>query len=1483
MNSLDRFSPATRAWFNASFAEPTAAQREGWKAISSGRHTLIHAPTGSGKTLAAFLWILDRVLNEPVPHRDQRCRVLYVSPMKALAYDVDRNLRAPLAGIRHAAVRLGGPPLPELTTFLRTGDTPPNERSRMQRNPPDILITTPESLFLLLTSEARKTLASVRWVIVDEVHAVAGTKRGAHLALSLERLEEIIEAQPDSALPQRIGPPQSIGPPQRIGLSATQRPLETIAAFLGGGTIIEDQWVARPVAIAEAPAPRPLDLSIIVPVDDMAAPAAPDPLDPELPQQASIWPAIYPRLLELIQAHRSTILFANSRRLAERICAEINNLAGEEISRSHHGSVSREQRVLIEEALKRGDLKAVVATSSLELGIDMGAVDLVIQIEAPISVASGLQRVGRSGHQVGGESRARIFPKYRGDLLAATVIGRQMVEGDIELTSVPRNPLDVLCQQIVASVVHGPRTADDLYDMTRRAYPYGELARPVFDATLDMLAGRYPSDLFAELRPRVTWDRVNGAVEARPGARQLVVANAGTIPDRGLFRVSLPDGSRVGELDEEMVYESRVGDVFVLGTSTWRVTDIGPDRVEVIPAPGEPAARLPFWKGDTLGRSIATGQRIGRFVREIGALEPEAATVTLTTDYHLDDLAARNLVSYLSEEREATGVLPTDQTLVVERFRDEIGDWRVVLLSPLGARIHAPWAMALTNKLRGRFGSDVDVIWADDGIAFRFPDSDEPPGLADLTLDPEEARQLVEEHLADTALFAARFREAAGRALLLPRRRPGSRTPLWLQRRRASDLLGVARQYGTFPIILEAYREVLADDFDLASLEQTLTDIRARKTRVVEVETRGPSPFASSLLFAFVAAFLYEADTPIAERRATALTVDRDLLRSLLGEGELAELISPDVLAAVELELQHLTPERQVRSIDGLHDLLRTLGPLSVEDLEVRSDGVAVVDALADLASSHRVIQVRISGRPLWAAIEDAARLRDAMGVQPPAGVPHVFLQPVDSPLVDVVGRYARTHGPFTSPAIANALGLPVGVTDNTLGTLENAGRVARGVFRSGAERDWIDLEVLRRLKRRSLAVLRHQIEPVEGSALGRFAPEWQRATGQPARGRAALGEAIRRLQGVDLAASVLERDVLPLRVTDHGPLLDQLMLEGEVVWAGRGPLGGRDGKVALYMRTQLGTLWTPPAVDRPGSPVHDALRAHLAEKGASFFHELYQAAGGGDPETVLDSLWDLVWAGEVTNDTLAPLRAFSRSRGSGSRGTSRPGGRAVLGYNFPPHASGRWSTLRVPEREPTVAATSWAELLLDRHGLLTRSHVVAESLPGGFSGLYPVLSRMEEVGMVRRGYFVEGLGGAQFALPGAVDRLRAVTATGVISLASTDPANPYGAALPWPTGTSHRSDGGETRFARSAGSYVFLVDGSLAGYLERGGKRLTLLDVMTDLQGQIAREIASIAQRHRRLTLETVGGSPAADSWLAPALREWGFVPALRGLAFRG
>ena len=742
-SGLQQFSPATRAWFEASFEAPTPAQARGWPAIASGRHTLIQAPTGSGKTLAAFLWTLDRLCNEPAPPTARRCRVLYVSPMKALAYDIDRNLRAPLAGIRHAALRMGLEPPPSLTTFMRTGDTPASDRQKMVRRPPDILITTPESLYLMLTSAARERLTSVQWVIVDEVHAVAGNKRGAHLAISLERLEEITTTSP-----------------QRIGLSATQRPLETIARFLGGGEVADPDaaWQPRPVTIIDAHQPRSLDLELVVPSRDMTRP---DPGADEETPTPSIWPSIYRRLLDLVNGHRSTIVFTNSRRLAERVCAELNTLAEEEIARAHHGSVARRRRIEIEDALKSGRLRAVVATSSLELGIDMGAVDLVVQIESPPGVASGLQRVGRSGHQVGGVSRAKLFPKYRGDLLTSTVVAQRMRAGEVEQTVLPRNPIDVAAQQMVAAVVTAERTVDQLYLMLRRAAPFADLPRKVFIATLDMLAGRYPSDLFAGLRPRVVWDRVEDTVTPRSGARQLAVTNAGVIPDRGMYRVQLPDGSRVGELDEEMVYESRPGDVFLLGSSSWRIAEITHDRIEVVPAPGVPA-QMPFWRGDTIGRSAETGLAIGRFLREMSALAPPEAMGRLTDREGLDEWAARNLVTYLEDQRASGSVLPDDRTLVVERFRDEIGDWRMVVLSPLGARVHAPWAMAVTDHLRSRRGLEIDAAWSDDGIIFRFPDADEPPSAHELLLSPDRVSDLLMKHLSGTALFASRFREAAG-------------------------------------------------------------------------------------------------------------------------------------------------------------------------------------------------------------------------------------------------------------------------------------------------------------------------------------------------------------------------------------------------------------------------------------------------------------------------------------------------------------------------------------------------------------------------------------------------------------------------------------------------------------------------------------------------------------------------------------------------
>ncbi len=1454
MGALDLFTAPTREWFGASFAAPTAAQEEGWSAIAGGDHTLIHAPTGSGKTLAAFLWGLDRLFAEETPPERERCRLLYVSPLKALAYDIDRNLRAPLRGIANAADRLGIS-VPDVSTAMRTGDTPADERRRMIRRPPDVLITTPESLYLMLTSAVREIFATVRWVIVDEIHAVAGTKRGAHLSLSLERLEEIAPH------------------PQRIGLSATQRPLDAIGEFLGGGIPAGEVWTPRPVTIVDAPRDRTLDTEIVVPVEDMTRPELDDetPTGPEAPPSRSIWPAMYPELLDLVRRHRSTIIFANSRGLVERLAAELNTLAGEEVAKAHHGSVSREQRVEIEDGLKRGTLPCVVATSSLELGIDMEAVDLVILVESPTSVARGLQRVGRAGHQVGAPSRAKVFPKHRGDLLETALVVDRMHRGLIEATSIPQNPLDVLAQQIVAMVALEGWQIDDVYTLVRRAAPFAQLGRGPFESVLDMLAGRYPSDDFAELRPRLTWDRGEGTLEARGNARLLAVTNPGTIPDRGLYRVVLPEGGRVGELDEEMVYESRVGDVFMLGSSAWQITEITNDQVVVAPAPGEPSVKLPFWKGDTLGRPLETGRALGEFVRTIGSLEPAAATELLEREYRLERRAAANLVRYLGEEREATGTLPTDRTVVLQTFRDEIGDWRLVVLSPFGARIHAPWALAASRLIRDRHGIDVDAVWSDDGVILRFPDADEMPDPTDVLLDPGDVERLVIDEVGTSAIFAARFREAAGRALLLPRGRPGSRTPLWLQRRRATSLLAAARRYPTFPIVLEAYREVLQEHFDLPALREVLGEIRSRKVRPAVVETASPSPFASSLMFDFIASFLYEYDAPPAERRAMALTVDQGLLRELLGEPELRDLLDSEVITAMEAELQHLAPERKARGADGITDLLRNLGPLSTEEIAARSNDPPA-DHLDELEAARRVMSLRIAGTERWAATEDAARLRDALGAVPPPGVPEAFLESVVDPLGDVVGRYARTHGPFTAEEVGSALGLAPAVAAATLRTLEERGRVTRGAFLPHGEgREWIDVDVLRRVRRRSLAVARREIEAVDPVTYARFVTEWH-GLGGDGRGPGPTLDVVRRLQGVAVPASILESDVLPARLRYTPDSLDALAASGEVVWIGRGPLGARDGRVAVYLRDQVPLLYWPGGEDAPDGELHDRLRGCLADRGASFFRDLYIAAGGGDPEEVLDALWDLVWAGEVTNDTLAPLRAFLQRRSRRSGGKPRLPGAAT-----PPAGSGRWyrvEDLLHPSPSPTAAAAARAEQLLERHGVAFRSVAAMEGVPGGFAALFPVFRAMEEAGRIRRGYFVDGLGGSQFALPGALDRLRATEATGVAMLAAADPANPYGATLPWPEHPVGRP-------ARSAGAFVVLVDGALAAFVERGGRKV--LTFRADL-GPVAAALDDLAlTRIRRMTVASIDGEPAAGTHLGSLLLDAGFVASYKGLAHRG
>jgi ATP-dependent helicase Lhr and Lhr-like helicase len=1628
---MSAFGSKVRDWFLASFAEPTPAQKLAWPAISSGEHVLLSAPTGSGKTLAAFLWALDRLSRtndehtseDLLPVAPKGVRVVYVSPLKALSYDIERNLRAPLRGIG-ANIRVG----------IRTGDTSQAERAAMVRNPPDILITTPESLYLILGSRARSMLRRVETVIVDEIHALASVKRGAHLALTLERLEEHALAGRRDAIVQRVG------------LSATQNPLEEVGRFMVGP--------GRKVRILDTKQRKPLDLRIHVPVDSMTEPdrlsfGAPerDPLEP-LPggesTRGSLWPAIYPELLRLLREHRSTIVFVNNRRSAERVALRLNEMAraeeqtpaeqsefspeqasvdassvaheptptagvtssmGREIARAHHGSLSREERTIVEEQLKAGELPCLVATSSLELGIDMGAVDLVVQIESPKSVARGLQRIGRAGHGVEEVSKGRIFPKFRGDLLECAVVCRRMREGAIEQTVVPRNALDVLAQQIVAiaasaedaalapeepgRIVTGsksptsesPRSnrcegsvpVDDLYALLKRTHSYAELPRTLLENVLDMLDGRYPSSEFGELRPRIVWDRLAGCIRARKGARQLSIANAGTIPDRGLYAVTLPDGRRVGELDEEMVYEARPGQVFLLGASSWRIEEIGRDRVIVTPAPGVPGA-VPFWKGDGIGRPKELGAAIGAFTR--WAVDQDAEV--LVRDYDLDERSANNLLEYLREQQAATQVLPSDRTIVLERFRDEIGDWRLCVLSPYGGRVHAAWGLAISTRIRERCGIDGEAIWSDDGIIVRLPDVD-PQAVEDsyrsqspdedaawtaggtaegfyadlVVFDPEEIEEAIVAELGSSALFGARFRENAGRALLIPRAYPGRRTPLWQQRLKAQSLLEVARHYPDFPIVLETYRECLRDVLDVPGLIDLMRGLTTRELSLVEVQTQSASPFAGSLLFDYVATYMYESDTPNAERRAAALSLDRELLRELLGQEELRELIDPVALARVEDELQHRSPHTQATGADALSEVLRHLGDLAARELEERVlDGLDARALLDGLERERRVVRVRIAGEERFIAADDAGLYRDALGVVPPGGLPNAFLADVPDALATLVGRYARTHGPFTTSELFERYGVDVSAA---LRERECSGELVRGELRPAAAmsaetqssrshsqqmpdsestkaqalgssqlpsrerdgREWCDVGVLRRLRRASLAVLRKEIEPVGERALTAFMPSWQGigrwapSTREGSGGVQRLREALVVLQGLALPVSVWERDVLPSRTGSYSPTwLDSLCASGEIIWVGAGPLGRDSGRVALYFREDAPMLGPPHGVrTQPSEPEHTMLRERLAA-GPCFFGDLL-AELEYSASTLARVLWDLVWAGEVTNDAWAPLRAprltlapagVTSARRAGTTRTlampSRQGpaaGRSSLrGGRFAASGQlqGRWSrTAPVFESKvfdveaQRLQRRALAELLLERYGVLTREHVVAEGIAGGFSAVYGALTELETLGVCRRGYFVEGLGGAQFALPGAVERLRMSQSApqgSALVLAAVDPAQPYGATLAWP-----RRENQPRGPSRVAGAYVAFIDSQPALYLERGGRGILTLSSSVGEGAPLLGALRALAEGVRAgrlpaIALERVDGQPAIGCELEPILVELGFQQGPRRLTLR-
>ncbi|MFE6862590.1 DEAD/DEAH box helicase [Nocardia sp. NPDC057668] len=1664
---MDRFSPATRQWFDGAFPAPTSAQLGAWQAIAAGEHTLVIAPTGSGKTLSAFLWAIDRLATRPpeppAPAKAERgakaeeaprrtTSVLYISPLKALAVDVERNLRAPLVGITQTAKRLGLP-APEISVGVRSGDTTPAARRLMQRTPPDILITTPESLFLMLTSASREALSGVHTVIVDEVHAIAGSKRGAHLALSLARLDGLTER-----------------PAQRIGLSATVRPPEEVGRFLVG---------AAPITIVNPPAPKTFDLSVRVPVADMTEP---DAGGADSGQPGSIWPHVDEAIVDLVLEHRSSIVFANSRRLAERLTARLNEeyagRLGEPVetehappaqlgpstevihgaapllARAHHGSVSKEQRAIIEDDLKSGRLRCVVATSSLELGIDMGAVELVVQVEAPPSVASGLQRVGRAGHQVGEISRGVLFPKHRTDVVHCAVAAQRMITGQIERLRIPAHPLDILAQQTVAACALEPIDAETWFETVRSTGSYAALPRSAFDSVLDLLAGRYPSDEFAELRPRIVWDRDAGTLTGRPGAQRLAVTSGGAIPDRGLFPVFMvgEKASRVGELDEEMVYESRVGDVFALGATSWRIEEITFDRVLVTPAFGLPG-RLPFWHGDSLGRPAELGAALGEFVRTAGkaveqhtdsragldgsgdrrrdpatpvplatamaefsesatgatdaaaaqdskprgprgkkaaslpasTLGADAADATggeprdsKTRDAHgpaagvagldtgsagvpdatdppgakprgarskkaagkdansapvtelervaatagLDANATGNLVALLAEQREATGQLPTDKTLVVERFRDELGDWRVVLHSPYGMPVHAPWALAVGARLRERFGVDAAPTASDDGIVVRLPDTtDEPPGAELFVFEPDEIDDLVTEQVGGSALFASRFRECSARALLLPRRDPGRRAPLWQQRQRSAQLLDVARKFPDFPMLLETVRECLQDVYDLPSLRDLLGRLARRQLRLIEVETATPSPFANSLLFEYVGQFLYEGDSPLAERRAAALSLDSSLLAELLGRVELRELLDPEVLALTERELQRLTPERQARDMEGLADLLRLLGPVTAAEAADRSTDDPR-PWFGELVKAHRALEVSFAGSTWWVAIEDAARLRDALGVPLPIGVPAAFIEPVADPLGDLLGRYARTHGPFTVAAAAHRFGLGTAVAATALHRLHAEKRLVEGEFTPGATgTEWCDSEVLRRLRRRSLAAARKEVEPVTTAALGRFLPAWQHIGTGELRGVDGVAAVVEQLAGVPIPASAWESLILPARVRDYSPaMLDELMATGEVLWSGHGSITAKDGWIALHPAEQAGLTLPPPDDIDLGETQISLLMALGATViggasaaggqvvspsggGAYFFRQLMDTSGIESESAVVSALWELVWAGYVAGDTFAPVRAMlsGTTRTTTAHRTPRraPRGRMYLprtgvpARTSPPNTAGRWSLLPDRVSDNTIRAHATADILLERYGVLTRGSVQSEGVAGGFALMYRVLTEFEDRGRCRRGYFVDSLGGAQFSTTDVVDRLRSFDtdrtrtpgdgepAGRALVLAACDPANPYGAALPWPKSAA---EGAGHRPGRKAGALVVLVEGELALYLERGGKTLLTFTEDPAVRAAGAAELAALVTGRRvdSLVIDRVDGESVHGNTFADFLTHAGFAATPKGFRLR-
>ncbi|MFO0876571.1 MAG: DEAD/DEAH box helicase [Gemmataceae bacterium] len=1462
---LDLFLPPVKAWFRNTLGEPTAPQRQGWPSIAAGQHTLILAPTGSGKTLAAFLACLDHLWRQPDLGRG--VRVLYVSPLKALNNDIHRNLKVPLEGVAAMARTLGFA-LPTLEAAVRTGDTPTTERQRLVRRPPHVLITTPESLNLMLTSRARDTLRNVRHVIVDEIHALCGNKRGVFLALLLERLESL----------------QQHGSFVRIGLSATQRPLEEVARYLGGQqtvvsetahrqqTVGTERWKGRSVTIVDAGLRKDVDLGVINPVEQFGP----------LPEQ-SVWPSIYRVLSDLIRSHRSTIVFTNDRRSAERITSFLND--DDDLARAHHGSVDLERRQEIEVALKEGRLPAVVATASLEMGIDMGAVDLVCQVASPGNVARALQRVGRAGHLVGQKSKGRFIPRMPADLLEQTVLLSEMRAGRVEELRIPSGCLDVLAQQLVAMVAMEEWSVPDLFALVRRAYPYRDLSAQAFETTLEMISGRYRftgseasrAGTMEALQPRISWDRLRNRVAALPGSQSLVLANGGTIPDTGQYAAYLANGTRIGELDEEFIYERRVGEAFLLGTNSWRLERIDSDRVIVSPAEGAPAI-VPFWRGEGIGRSYDLGVAIGAFLREMAArLTQGDCTSWLREQYGLDAAAAHSLHHHVSRQLITTGALPTDRTLIIEASRDQLGDWQVLLLSPLGKRLHLALRFALESRLRARLGYAPQCLHHDDGILVRLTDAEEP--MLDLLqgLTPANVEEMILNELADSALFALRFRQNAARSLLMPRGQSGRRAPLWLQRMRGRDLLQVARRHADFPVVVETFRECLHDHLDLPRLQELLRGIMAGEIEVITRRADTPSPFGSGLLFAFTAAFMYQYDS-VEKDGPSSQPLDRDLLQQLLQPESQAHLLDPRAVYQVERRLRGMG--LMPRNVAEMAEWLRRLGDLTDEECEGPMRGL-----LAELQADGRarVIELPTVSRPRrWILAEEEGLYQTAFGLDSsrPAEM--------ESAATFLLERFLCTHALVGLEDILARYPFERAWAQRQLTQWVRTGRVVAVAGREPGEAPtYAAPENLEQVQRASLGLLRREVITCQPGQFCDFVLRWQYAHPETrVGGSEGLNRVLERLQGCPLGGEIWERSVLPARVLEYqSRWMNEWIAGGSGVWVAHGA-----SEVAFLGRPLLGQLAAPTLAEgEVFAEEAEKVAARLHEQGASFVTDLASDTGL-TPSAVRKALWQLARAGRVSNDQLDVLRKGEPDELTGEPSRTGPSLRSLrrMAMQKP---EGRWSLLRWGKPGPEELGLVQCHLLLQWFG------VVARELSQGVTGLLPwrilyeVLNRLELTGEVRRGYFVEGLSGAQFALPEAVELLQqshapATIAAPAVLLNSMDPANLYGSGAPFDIPLL---DGGVRSLQRRPGNWVTLRAGKPVLLIEAQGKKITAL-ASTSREDQAAAVLTlpgmldpGVAGHLRRITVEEWNGKPVTAGEGRELLEQAGFVRDYQAMTLYG